>query len=95
MKFLRKAALVDAIEVRDLIYCAGHYWKGLPEWILAIYESDEPKTGIVFTPDCVYIETPAGKITGVPGEWIVRTGDGEISSVGPHVFQKNYVSEPA
>jgi len=93
MKFLRKATVVEAIQVSELIRCAGNDWKALPEWIRAIYDSDEPKTGIVFTPDSVYIQTPRGRITGDPGEWIVMK-DGEISSVKADVFEKHYDPEP-
>lgn len=43
--------------------------------------------------DCPYIDTPYGKVVAEPGDWVIRTPEGELHHVDKEHFDKFY--EPA
>ena len=90
MKFRKRAVLVDAVLVSELIHCAGHNWKGLPEWVRALYGSKEPGVGIVFAVDCVFIKTRLFDITAGLSDWLIRDEQGDISTCSAGMFAARY-----
>ncbi len=95
LKFRKKPVEIEAVKVADLIACASKNWAGLPDWIVAAYESPnfiDFRTGIVFAADHVVITTLEGEMRGDMDDWIIRGVKGELYPCKPDIFEATYES---
>ena len=100
-RFRKKPVVIDAVHFSETVAQEG--W---PETVLRMnpWLADACRSGDVFicrehleghplTPPFLIIQTLEGKLTGTPGDWIIRGVKGEVYACKPDVFAATY--EPA
>lgn len=86
MKFRKKPIVVEACEVKKLLYWAAFDWKSLPDWIIKAYDSGD----LFFASRYIEILTIESKMEGAASDWIIRGVKGELYFCKPDVFEATY-----
>jgi hypothetical protein len=87
-RFRKKAVVIDAVPVRDVLRAASRDWKALPKWLAEEYE----RGNIVFAASDVHIRTLEGTLIAQPDDMLIRGIKGEIYPCKPDIFAATYES---
>lgn len=89
-KYRKKPIVIEARQVRQLIWDAGNNWAALPDWVKAAYE----KGAVIFLPNEIHIGTLEGMMTADINDWLIQGVKGEIYPCKPDIFKATYEYVP-
>lgn len=84
--FRKKPVTIEAVPVSALIANAGRDWPALPGWFRDAYEAGN----LLIRPDGIDVLTLEGKMSGGPGDWILRGVKGELYPCRGDIFRETY-----
>lgn len=87
MKYRKKAVIIEAILVSELLENFKNNWKGLPKWVRKAYDDTTINT---ITENDFKIKTLEGIMTATKNDYLIKGTMGEIYPCKIGIFNSTY-----